>query len=489
MEDDLRPPEEPRTAASVAALKAANNSNSKLWLMLGVVVVTLLIVLLVLPSMVADKTDMRPAPAVAAQPKVAEEKLVESTAADQLRADAEKALQRFLHTQAHPDLRNAEIWADDDWQTAMATVARGDKEFGRGSFASALQIYRDAGTQLQAILDKREQTLQQSLEAGWQYLQENAVDAASSEFDRVIAMQSGHQQAHLGLERAGVREQVLEFVMTAQQAEITDSLQLAVQAYTGALQLDPLYSAARDALDRVEAELRNRAFQDSMGRALQAIDDEQFSGAEKALVEAAGIYPGEVAIKDARERLSSARRQASLRSLRKQAEQAAASEDWDAATDKYRRALAIDSQAAFARNGLSRSQGKQKLHGQLDHYLADTTRLYSDDPLENARSLLAANQQIAIDEPQLAGKLNKLQQAVTLAATPVDLLIVSDNLTRVTVYKVGRFGSFEQKQLSLRPGKYTVTGSRQGYRDVHKVIDLKPGLSGQSVNIQTGERI
>jgi len=231
VEDGLRPPEEPRTAASVAASEANNSSNSKLWLMLGIVVVALLLVLLVLPSVVTDKTAARPAPAVETQQKVADEDPLQSVAADQLRADAEKALQKFLHTQAHPDLRNADIWAFDDWQLALNTAAQGDKEFGRGSFATALQAYRDAGAQLQSILDNREQTLQQNLDAGWQYLQVNAVAEASDAFDRVIAMQSDHQQAHLGLERAAVRKQVLEFVSRAQQAEATNSLQLAAQAY------------------------------------------------------------------------------------------------------------------------------------------------------------------------------------------------------------------------------------------------------------------
>ena len=485
-EDDLRPPEEPRTAASVAALKAGKNSNSKLWLLLGGGVVALLVVLLVLPSMVAEPASGR---AVEHQQKVVTEEPVEATAADQFRTDAEQALQKFLHTQAHPDLRNAEIWAPDGWQAAMNTASQGDKEFGRGSFAVALQAYQDAGAQLQAILNKREATLEQSLAAGWQYLQANAVEEASSAFERVIAMQTDHQQAHLGLERAAVREQVLELVTKAQQAEITNSLQLAAQTYNRALQLDPLYTPAQEALGKVEIELRKRAFQDAMGRSLQALDNEKFSEAEKALAEAAKISPADPALKDVRERLSSARRQANLRSLRQQAEQLAANEEWNAAAEKYRRALAIDSQAAFASNGLALSQKKQKLHQQLDHYLADTTRLYSDGPLENARELLAAKQQTSAKEPLLAAKLTILQQAVTLAAIPVGLLIISDNLTEVTVYKVGRLGSFEQKQLRLRPGKYTVTGSRQGYRDVHKVIELKPGVSGQTVNISSGDAI
>jgi hypothetical protein len=477
MDHDLRPPREARDTGFASAPGTGKNPHLKLWLLFGMVVTALLLVLLVLPYMVEDPTSAQPAPVVVPEQKTLSEKLLEAVAVDQLRSDAEHALQNFLRTQAQPGLSNAEVWAGDSWQMAIDTAARGDEEFGQGNFAPALEAYQDAGAQLQAILDKREQILQQSLAAGWQFLQDNAVKEASAAFALVIAMQVDHQDAQLGLERAAVRVQVLEFMLSAQQAEVSDALQLAAEAYSSALQLDPLYSPAREALEKVEFELRNLAFQDSMGRALQALDDGEFSVAEKALVEAARIKPGNPAVKETRQRLQAARRQASLGSLRIDAQELVKKEDWTAAAGKYRRALKIDSQAAFARNGLARAEEKQQLHQQLDHYLSDTTRLFSDDPLDNARKLLAANQQTEADEPLLAEKLATLQQAVALAVIPVDLLILSDNLTQVSIYKVGRFGSFEQKQFSLLPGKYTITGSRQGYRDVLKVLELKPGMS------------
>jgi hypothetical protein len=371
---------------------------------------------------------------------------------------------------------------------AIDTAARGDKEFGQGNFSLALKAYQDAGTQLQIILDKREQILQDSLAAGWQYLHENAVKEASAAFELVIAMQADHPDAQLGLERAAVREQVLEFMLNARQAEVSNTLQLAVEAYNSVLLLDPLYSPAREALKQVESILRNHAFQDSMGQALQALESGKFATAEEALKEAARIKPADPVVKETRQRLLAARRQASLSSLRFAAQALAKKEDWTATAEKYRDALTIDSQAAFARNGLIRAQEKQQLHKQLDHYLSDTTRLYSIDPLDNARKLLAANQQTAASEPLLAEKLATLRQAVALAVIPVDLLIFSDNLTQVSIYKVGRFGSFEQKQFSLLPGEYTITGSRQGYRDVLKVVELKPGMGSQSLTIRTEEQ-
>lgn len=488
MEHKLRPPKEAPTAALSVASNAGKNPALKLWLLSGLVVTALLVVMLVLPTWVGKSASSQSVPVVEPEKQAVTEILQNEDVVNPLRTDAQHALQDFLRSQAQPDLHNAQVWADISWQMAIDTAARGDTEFGRGEFAAALKAYQDAGTQLQTILDKRESILETNLANGWQHLQDNQVEEASTAFKLVLAMQVDHRDAQLGLERATVREQVLDFMLSAQQAEISDTLQLAAESYHSALQLDPLYSQARNALEEVEIELRNRAFQDSMGQALQALEDGELSVADRALAEAAKIKPGDPTVTETRQRMLAARRQASLGSLRKDAQESVKKEDWAAAAEQYRRALVIDSKAAFARNGLEQAEEKQQLHKRLDHYLNDTTRLFSDDPLDNARKLLAANLQTAGNEPLLAEKLVTLQQAVTLAAIPVNLLIHSDNLTQVTIYKVARLGSFEQKQLSLRPGKYTITGTRQGYRDVLKVVELKPGTNNQSLTIRTEEQ-
>jgi hypothetical protein len=53
--------------------------------------------------------------------------------------------------------------------------------------------------------------------------------------------------------------------------------------------------------------------------------------------------------------------------------------------------------------------------------------------------------------------------------------LASDNLTEVTIHRVGRLGTFERKDMELLPGRYTVVGVRPGYRDVRRQLDLLPG--------------
>ncbi|MCF6225719.1 MAG: hypothetical protein L3J22_05365 [Xanthomonadales bacterium] len=499
MEHPLKPPQDPQNfdhSGHPNTDSEAKTPNITLWILTGIIVAALLVVLLVLPKMVAEtenkpQVNTKEKPQEKPQPPIVAEQAsnpeTEAPAANQTSVNAEQALQSYLRLRAQPKLANADIWAANDWAMAATTAAVGDRAFGEQKFSTAVMKYKEAVNQLQTILDDRDETQLKYLSSGWKFLTDNALGDAGHAFRRVLLMQPDHQQAQRGLQQAAARRQVLKLMLSGQQAEITDNLKQAAEAYSAALQLDPYYITAEEGLNRVTTELQRRAFQDAMGQALLNLDKGKFSAAGKALQQAAAIYPDDESLRQATQRLLTDRRQASLNSLRSQSTQLVGKEEWTNAAAKYRKALAIDPKAAFARNGLAKATDKIKLHQQLDHYLADPSRLYSNDPLDNAQQLLAGNPDLPAAEPRLAAKLVSLKRAVKLAITPVDLLITSDNLTEISIYKVGRQGVFMQKQFSLKPGKYTIAGARKGYRDVLKVMDLKPTISGQRINIRTEE--
>ena len=56
----------------------------------------------------------------------------------------------------------------------------------------------------------------------------------------------------------------------------------------------------------------------------------------------------------------------------------------------------------------------------------------------------------------------------------IRVVLESDEKTEVVVHKVGRLGVFARKTLELRPGTYTVVGTRSGYRDVRRQLVVEP---------------
>jgi hypothetical protein len=91
--------------------------------------------------------------------------------------------------------------------------------------------------------------------------------------------------------------------------------------------------------------------------------------------------------------------------------------------------------------------------------------------------------------PRLQGQIARLAQQVLEAETPIRVALASDNLTEVQIYRIGKLGPFEQKDLELMPGRYTVVGTRAGFRDVRKELNLTPGSAPPTLVVRCEERI
>ena len=94
--------------------------------------------------------------------------------------------------------------------------------------------------------------------------------------------------------------------------------------------------------------------------------------------------------------------------------------------------------------------------------------------------------------PRSAGRRRSSRTVAThiaAAEVPVAVALTSDNQTIVTIYRVGRIGAFERKDMELLPGRYTIVGSRSGFRDVRRELMVMPGQTPPPVAIQCEEPI
>jgi hypothetical protein len=242
-------------------------------------------------------------------------------------------------------------------------------------------------------------------------------------------------------------------------------------------------------VERVAEAMRAAVYQGAMGRALVALDAGNLSDAATLLDKAAQARPNDPALSDARSRLRRKQQQASIQELERRADQSAAAERWSDAARLYKQALGLAPEAATARGGLDRAEARIDLHRRLAAFLVEPERLQAEGPRQHARALLAATRPAPADEPQLAGKLAALEQALDAAATPLPVLLQSDGLTQVSILRVGPLGRFLEHRLELIPGTYTAVGVRDGYRDVRREFELRLGKPPAPIRIQCEEAI
>jgi tetratricopeptide (TPR) repeat protein len=479
----LHPPLQPPGAPPPTQRPAGR--NRRIWLALAILAVFGVAVVFVLPRLVATNTPVETADK-AAEPALS---ATENTDRAEVRRRAEQTLQQFLQLQAALQRDNAAVWAEVEWNTALQQARDGDRQFGERRFDQAAQQYASALAGLQTLQASRATRLQQALAAGWQALSDNDASLAAERFRLALAIEADHAEAQQGLARAQARPEVLQQTALAESAELGGDWAAARDAYRAALELDREYSPAAVGLERADQQYKAELFNGAMDEALRALDKGRLAAAETALQQAATIKPDAPVLRDARQRLSDARQRSALAGLRRGAADEARAENWQNAIGLYQRALKIDANAGFARRGLEQAEQRAALNQQFDRYLNDPQRLYSPEPLANAQRLLEQVPQAPASEPRLANKVKRLATLISAAQQPVGVQLRSDGETEVVVYRVGRLGRFTHRQLELRPGTYTVVGSRAGYRDVRREFRVQAGQPPAVIDIRCEEPV
>jgi len=458
-----------------------------IWSALALVIILGLGVLFVLPKMVSDPGQN---PGGTSPPQVTESPAqLPVSESEATQDDAQQALQEFLRTRARLEVANAMIWGEPEWSQAIEAAEKGNNHFSQRQFAAATEALTTATGLLNLLESERGQRLTAALESGWQALEVDDSRSALAYFELAKAMDEGSLDALEGLERARVRPDVLRLMASGGVALSNDDLALAQETFSEAVSLDVAYEPAVTALQEVSEEINERSFNDAMSRALSALEMEQVDVADAALKQAASLKPDAEVVKNTRWELVQVRQKLWLQDQRRAVELAESKEDWSAAVAIYDTVLTSMPQTAFARQGHARARDRQRLHQQLDHYLLDPTRVYSDQPRANAERLLESAANPPAGEVLLAEKINQLQALITLATTPTTVTLNSDGLTSVQIYHVGRLGQFVQQQVELRPGTYTVVGSRPGYRDVRYTLTVKPGAEQPALDIRCEESV
>jgi hypothetical protein len=71
----------------------------------------------------------------------------------------------------------------------------------------------------------------------------------------------------------------------------------------------------------------------------------------------------------------------------------------------------------------------------------------------------------------------------------VAVVVESDGLTEIVLSRVGRLGTLTRRTVELKPGTYTIVGSRRGYRDVRRQLTVPPGGPAPVVRVRCEEAI
>jgi hypothetical protein len=446
-------------------------------------------VFFVLPEWVernASPTQVSAAPAPAEPPAAAAPDLQQlaqlKQAFDALRPELARRYEAL-------EARGAGNWGGDGFASAARKLADGDAAAAQREYQQGLESLRAADADLQAVAKLAASRLNEALAAGAAAL--DAGDAAESrrQFELALRIDPANAIATRGLERSGSIVEVKRLLAEADSLERSGQSTAAEAAYRKVLQLDRDTAAARAGLARVQSQASATAFAAAISAGLDGLARKDFTAAKAAFERAGRIRPGAPEVTDGLAQVERALGDRTIGTHLAAAEQAERGERWSVALAEYRKALEIDRNLLAAQQGVERAEPRAMLDGELSAYLERPERLFSAEIRSEARAAVHRAQAIAAPGPVLTRQMTAVERLVVDAETPLRVALASDNLTEVTIYRVGRLGAFERKDMELLPGRYTVVGVRPGYRDVRRELTLLPGSDAPTLVIRCEEPI
>ncbi|MGD8943609.1 MAG: hypothetical protein PVJ37_10105, partial [Desulfobacterales bacterium] len=403
--------------------------------------------------------------------------------------EAEKKLSEFMQLKQVLEAKGVSKWGAETYDAMSQLADEADRLFIEKQFASATDRYTAAVAKAQELVDQIEPVLKRLLAEGQAAIEDGNGPLAEEKFSIALLIDPDNPDTRDSLQRAKNTEAVKRLLASGNHHETEGNLTAAHSDYQEAMRLDPASNEARQALARVDGQLRDQQYRQLMSDGLTAIHNQKYQLARTKLRQAKALRPESREVNDALAQVDQSIRLSQIETYRRQAVASEQSENWQQALNAYQQVLEVDSALQFAVQGKQRALKHIRIDKRILFFLKQPAVLESDRQLENALELMAEIQALDSTGPRLQKQYKQLTRIVTAAQTPVKVILESDTFTDIAIYKVGKLGRFASRELNLRPGSYTVVGTRDGYQDVRKQIIVKPEQGPMRVTVRCEVKI
>ncbi len=170
-------------------------------------------------------------------------------------------------------------------------------------------------------------------------------------------------------------------------------------------------------------------------------------------------------------------------------QQALTNFQWEAARKAFQEALDYEPSSELAQRGLAQAKEQIAREEQLKQLLREAETFEKNGEFEKALIILREGRQVADPAGAVSQKIALLEGILEQQSRPQKVTIHSDGYTDIEIYKVGKFKPATEFDLDLRPGEYTVIGSRLMYRDVRYTLKVEVGEQPEPLKVICQEKL
>ena len=400
---------------------------------------------------------------------------------EKARKEAQDVLEQILLQQEVLQEAKVELWGQTPYEQALSRAQEGDQYYRDRDFASAIAGYSAALEQLAELSNGMPARANMAELQTRDAIEVFDLQVAEQQLNLLEALAPNHSSIARLAQRIEALPQTAQYFDNAQQARSQSNWSAAKVAIDVAAKADPVHQAVSLAQSEILEKWQQAMFEETLGQAYAAIEDRDFDLAARLLSEARAFRGSNEALDQARATLALAETTATLRRLEQAADAATQQEDWQGVIDLYQEALTLDPSIQFAQQGLPNAQGRLQLDQKISAVLNAPERLQDPAVTAGAQRLLDEARNIASAGPALTLQIQTLENLIEQANRIINVTIESDGLTELVLIRHSNIGTTQRHQARLRPGKYTVRGTRVGFRDILVNFEVKPDDSNLRV--------
>ncbi len=387
------------------------------------------------------------------------------------------------------DNRGAGIWGGRDFSDAKMLSAEAIGAHDAGNTKVALSRLSQAAALVERVERRARQAFDAQIDAGDKALAAGQGELAAQAFDLARRIDPNDKRVQAGQRRTRSLSGVLPLLADGENAERARNYGRASQDYSQALSLDPGSEQAKQGLTRANAAFGDDNYAKAVGAGFAALGAGRLDDAHDSFEKARAIKPNGAEASEGLRRVGAAIAARGYASARQKGAALEAQERWNDAAQEYEAALRADPSLVFAQQGKTRATGRAEMSLRLQALIDEPSRLSTPAVRDEARDLLQSARMQDSAGPVLRSQITRLGALLPDFDKAVRLQLVSDNATQISIPSIGAFGTFARREIELKPGRYTVIGTRNGFRDVRRDITVSPGQGSQTVSITCSEPI
>ena len=483
---------------SQSAAVKSNKPPVWMWVGLSALLLVALLVIFVLPAVVTeyelplerrvDLSELQPIAPINTATAISP---FEEAQRSLQRKEAQDVLAELLDTQRELDALEVDLWGQTGYEDALEEASIGDEYYRIQDFILATESYSRGRDALIELVESVPTVLVQTLIDAQRALENAESTTAQDKFSLALLFAPDNETAQIGLTRARALDDVTILFARADELFEDGELDEARSIYQQILSLDSYNERARESIAEVSAQLVENEFARIMSSGYALLENGEPEQAIATFRRAANLGIRQEQALAAITQTETEVANAQINELRASITAAEAQEQWQAAVNAYDKVLEIDPNLVFAINGRDYADKRARLDQSLVNAIDYPERFAEEAVFQEALVYYRTGRGLSGEEagPRLIAQLDELEGLLENSQVPISIQLVSDNLTDVTLLRVGNLGEFQEQSVSLKPGLYVAVGRRTGYREVRQEFTVGFGLTPDSVVVQCEERI